>query len=555
MPDTRAQELALRRRTPDPELWTFAESFDRRLDKLLERTLHIQFPNPHYQRDPVTFCREILGVEPWEKQWQIMELVRDHDRVAICSGHKVSKSHTAASLALWYYCSFPDARVVMTSTTSRQVDQILWRELRMIRARSGRCVECKERDPEGLLIKRPCEHSALIDGEQGELARTGLKSEDFREIVGFTAKESEAVAGISGRNLFYIADEASGIDDLIFEAIEGNRAGGAKLLLLSQGTRNSGEFYEAFYGKSKLYATMRISSEDTPNYKARKLVIPGLATYEWCEDKKQEWGEASPLYQIRVKGQHALQEEAKIFTVHAITQAEQRWPSMEAAGRLFVGLDPAGESGLGDDTCFAIRRGMKLLTLRTQRGLNDEQHLVQLLILLTEFRLPRETPVVVLDREGRIGASLAGRLRNFTEMNPNAFELVTVRASDKAQRKPHIYDRARDELAANLEQWFRDGGAIPEDVKLATELHVLEWKQAINGRLKLTPKELIRKLIGRSPDRYDAFALSAWEPLSLSSGDLPPSAATATREGADAVTPYAEQTIDPYGGNEWWRSR
>jgi phage terminase large subunit len=514
----------------------------------------IRFPDPHYQRNPVGFFRDILGVEPWSRQRQILEAVRDHPRVAICSGHKVSKSHTAAGIALWFYCSFNDARVVLTSVTARQVDQILWRELRMLRARSGRCVDCKRKDPEGLLIPRPCEHSAIIDGEQGDLARTGLKSPDFREVVGFTAKEAEAVAGISGKNLLYIPDEASGIEDAIFEAIEGNRAGGARIVMFSNGTRNEGEFYEAFNAKQRLYFTMRISSEETPNVVEGREVIPGLATREWIEEKKIEWGEDSPMYRVRIKGEHAVGEDAKIFSIHTISQAEARWMDTPEAGRLFIGVDPAGESGLGDESAFSARRGLKQLVLRTATGLNDEAHLVQVLSLIAALKLPRETPVVVLDREGSIGSSLAGRLRAYLEAEPAAppFELVTVRASDKAIRQPHLYDRIRDELCANLYQWCRDGGAILSDSKLAKEMHAPEWKQGINGKLKATPKDTLRKMLGRSPDRFDALALSVWEPLSLHD-DLP--AGAAQHAAAAEAGPYAENVMDPYSALNTWGQR
>src|SRR5690606_35865340 len=123
----------------------------------------------------------------------ILEAVRDHQRVAVSSGHKCGKSMSAAILSLWYYCSFPNARAIMSSTTARQVDQILWRELKMVRTRGGKCVACKAADPEDRKIARPCPHSALIEGDIGELARTGLKSPDFREVFGFTAREAEAV--------------------------------------------------------------------------------------------------------------------------------------------------------------------------------------------------------------------------------------------------------------------------------------------------------------------------------------------------------------------------
>lgn len=551
MTTTIATELDRRRQQPalKSRLRPMYPSIARdRLLNAFEQSRRVQLPSDRYRQDPVAFFREVLGVTTWARQVEVIEAIRDHPRVAVASGHKVSKSHTAAGIALWFYSSFPEARVVMTSTTSRQVDQILWRELKMMRARGGRCLACKNDDPSGHRIPRPCSHSAIIEGDQGELARTGLKSSDFREIFGFTAREAEAVAGISGRNLLYLPDEASGIPDEIFEAIEGNRAGGARLAMFSNPTRTEGEFFAAFTSKSNLYKTLRISSEESPNVVEGKVVIPGLATREWIEEKRTEWGEDSAMYKVRIRGEFALKEDGKIFSIHMLEQAEQNWHDTPEAGRLFVGLDPAGPSGSGDETVFAVRRGMRLIELRTFRGLTAEAHLVQLLALLSAKKLPRETPVVVIDREGSIGAELYGLMRNFTEGNPAAFEFVAVRASDRAMRQPAIYDRLRDELAANLEAWFRDGGAILEDAKLSAELHCLEWKQAVNGRLKLTPKDLLRKLLGRSPDRYDALALAAWEPLSLR--ELAPAAAELAAESAGT-----RPALDPYAGARAWKRR
>jgi phage terminase large subunit len=198
--------------------------------------------------------------------------------------------------------------------------------------------------------------------------------------------------------------------------------------------------------------------------------------------------------------------------------SEQRWADTPDAGRLFIGLDPAGESGSGDETVYSARRGLKQTFMRAHRGLNEEQHLTQLLVYVAQLKLPRETPVVVVDREGSIGSRLFNTLRNYAETT-RAFDVVGVRASDKAVRRPQVYDRMRDELAANLEQWFRDGGAILEDAKLEAELHTFEWKQNVNGRFKLTPKVDVKKAhrpLARPLRR--AWPSAAWEPLSLREG-------------------------------------
>lgn len=522
-----------------------------------ERTVasRLSWPSPRYASDPVAFCREILGVEPWSRQVELLEALRDHRRVTVRSGHKVSKSHSAACVALWFFCTFTDARVVMTSTTARQVEDILWRELRMVLHRSGVCAACKARDNERypnqphLHTRAPCEHSAMIPESPAEKARTGLHSDDFREIVGFTAKEAEAVAGVSGVNLLYIVDEASGVAQVIFEAIEGNRAGGARLVMFSNPTRNEGEHFDSFHSKKHLYHCITISSEETPNVIAGRRVIPGLAEREWIEEKKLEWGEDSALYKIRVQGIHALHEDGKIFSVHTIAEAEKRWLETPELGRLYLGVDPAGEKGQGDESAFVPRRGLRALEIIRRQGLDEDAHLVAILEILGRHKITRETPVVVIDPEGSIGAALLGKLTSFLSerRNRGLFELVAIKASSRSLRQADLYDRNRDALTGNMQSWFRDGGAIPEDVKLAAELHAPEWRTQINGRIKVTPKPELRKILGRSPDSYDALALACWEPLSLREDE----------DDEDEDEPDDDDdtgsTMDPYSGSGTWR--
>ena len=513
------------------------------------------FPSPKYRDDPVRFFREVIGVEPWHRQREVIEAVRDHRRVTVKSGHKVSKSHTASGIALWFYCSFPDGRVVMTSTTSRQVDDILWRELKMMRARSGVCVDCKRLNEDRAAheqIVAPCEHSAIIDGEIGELARTGLKSSDFREIKGFTAREAEAVAGISAPNLLYILDEASGIKPEIFEAIEGNRAGGARIIMFSNPTRTSGDFYDSHNSKAEFYSCHTISSEETPNVvfgDDDPRAIPGLASREWIEEKQKEWGEDSAMYKVRAKGEFAELEEGKIFSLHEIAEAEQRLEETPKNGRLFIGLDPAGEGENADECVWAMRRGQSVYDLIAMRGLTKEAILMHTLSLCKKHRDKREIPVLVLDREGKIGAEVYGFFLAFLSTRKEApFQLVPVRASDRSPRNPTVYDRMRDFLAGNLLDWLREGGAIVSDTKLEQELHVFEWiEQERTGRVKITRKVDVRKELGRSPDRFDALCLCVWEPNSVAED-------TGLRENTieDEDIAGNEHAFDPYGSRDSW---
>jgi hypothetical protein len=538
---------------PVYEPLTFGGEAIRIMREAAEAAHRIRFPSPRYQADPIGFFDDILGVHPWSRAREILCAVRDHPRVAVKSGHKIAKSHTAAGIALWFYCSFPDARAIMSSTTARQVDEILWRELSMMRARSGVCLACKRGDPDGTL-KAPCPHSGVIEGDIGLLARTGLKSPDFREIVGFTAREAEAVAGISGRNLLYLIDEASGVPDVIFEAMEGNRAGGARIVLFGNPTRTSGVFFDAFHSKSRFWHGITVSSEESPNVTGAEPPVPGLATPEWIAEKREEWGETSPMYAVRVKGEFPTREDGKIFSIDTITQAGARWSSTLAEGRLWIGIDPAGPTGEGDDTVFCARRGLKVLELVEFLGLNEAAHLVHLLGFIDAHKAhPREQPVVVLDREGPIGTKLYNLLGAHVAAH-GGFELVGVAASGPASRDPAVYHRQRDVLTASLEAWVRSGGALPPHAKLEKQLHAVEWYTTAAGKVKVTAKEDLRRDLGRSPDHYDALALSTYEPLSLrldDDVDASPAVRRLARDEEDTIG----SAIDPYAAEDAWEER
>jgi hypothetical protein len=493
-----------------------------------------------YRDDPVAFVREVLGMRPTRKQCEILECVRDHKRVSVRSGRRVGKSYVFAMIALWFYCTMgPDARVVLMATTDRQVKQIMWRAIEMLYARA--------------LVKIP--------GVKAESHEGGLVWKDlFCEIKGYTARDAEAIAGIAGARLMYLIDEASGVKQQIFDAVEGNLAGGnAWLCLISNPTRNEGEFYDSHHSKSAEvmgptfgYHTFEISSYESPNV-TREFAeqVPGLATLEWIERQKQAWGEDSAWFRVHVLGEFAINEERKLFSLAALTAAEERYESAQALGRLWIGLDPAGPGGQGDETAIVIRRGQKVLAIWRGKGLTPEGHLAQTLALISEWRAPVEKlpPVIVYDAGGDVGRDVGRALVDHLDRNLGAFELVKTFGSWKPQRLPFVYVTLRDEMAANAEKWLRAGGAIPEDVKLKRDLHVLEFDPATKDRLQLIKKDGpngIRVLLGRSSDTGDAFVLCCWEPMRFADEHEHDGGSTANEDPGPGFDPY--RGIDPYGG-------
>jgi hypothetical protein len=85
-----------------------------------------------YQTNPVRFVREVLGSELWSRQVEILEAIRDHPQVTVRSGHGVGKTFVAACAALWWLYSFRPSLVLTTAPTARQVESLLWGEIRRL---------------------------------------------------------------------------------------------------------------------------------------------------------------------------------------------------------------------------------------------------------------------------------------------------------------------------------------------------------------------------------------------------------------------------------------
>lgn len=556
------------RRVGRPKGLSLAQDFGRACSDALGSLSTISFPCAQYQTDILGYAEDVLGFTCcytldqlvairddedargvpehertpclWPKQIEILLAIQNavnsesDKRVAVSSGHKISKSHTAAIAGLWFYSSFQDAKTVLTSTTYHQVQTILWDEFRKVRFRS----------------------KVVIPGDMHQLAASGFVSEDFRTARGFTAREPEAVAGISGKNLLFILDEASGIPDAIHEAVGGNMAGGAALVMFSNPTRTVGTFFDAFNAKKDFYTTFQVSSEETPNAATGRRLIPGLATRAFVDEMAAEWGKDSAFYKIRVLGQFVLADESKPFSVARILAAEVAWHDTLPEGRLHIGVDPAGPGGNGDETGFCARRGNRVLEIYARQSLTEDGIVEEIKGLIAKHRAPREDidtkcPIVAIDREGPIGYKVWVKFKAYAESLQGAMvRVLGIRASEKAIRRADLYHLVRDELWGNLEAWFKGGGAVPRDTKLAKELSTIEWSQNLQGKLKATPKDDIRKLLeGRSPDRADALALAVWEPSGHAHehDDAPPPPPPQNNSRTPTLDPYAGGgAFDPY---------
>lgn len=469
-----------------------------------------------YRDDPAGFASDVLGVRLWSRQIEICRAVAEHPRVAVRSGHKVGKSTSAVVLALWWVCTRERGYVAMTSATARQVRAVLWRELRHVYR--------KHRSVDGALI----DPSERIGGTLHKVPDRGLEFDDDRAIIGFTADSAENAAGISGAEVLFIVDEASGVEGQIFDALEGNRAGGARMVMFGNPTKTTGEFHAAFHAKRPFYRTVHVSSEEAAEVTPP---IPGLATRAWVDEKRAEWGTDSPLYAVRVAGNFPRQSANAVIGVDVVEAAIARWrdafgqgddsdtalerATLEGSEPLRIGVDVARYGD--DESIIATRRGRAVYDLRAFQGLDGPQLAGHVIVAARERRRGEEPVVVAVDETG-VGASCLDALR---AASPPWLTVVGVNSAS-APREGETYLNLRAQLAFDLRDFLRGGGAIPDDSHAAQELVATTYSFGARNRIQIVSKDDLKKQIGRSPDRFDALALAVFEPRVWDVDDSPP---------------------------------
>ena len=74
-------------------------------ERCVARSKTLTWPSPKYAKNPVAFARDILGVNLWSRQVEVLNAIRDNRNVSVRSGHKVGKSTVVAVAALWFFCT------------------------------------------------------------------------------------------------------------------------------------------------------------------------------------------------------------------------------------------------------------------------------------------------------------------------------------------------------------------------------------------------------------------------------------------------------------------
>lgn len=456
-----------------------------------------------HRLDPLAYIKEMLHLELWGAQEEIVRALMEHNRVLVKASHSVGKTYVAAAMVNWHFDAYNPGLTLTTAPTAAQVNEALWKEIR--KQRRGMDVQASSR-------------SALL-GHKG--------SDHYAQ--GYTAETGEAFQGRHEEHVLIVFDEAVGVPSTFWEAAEGMMTGQSKWLAICNPTDLSSTAYEAEV--SGLWHVISVSALDHPNIAAQlrgeKPVIPAAVNLSWVEGRVREWctpiEKASakptdiewppgsdiwfrpgPLFESRVIGRWPSQGSMNVWTEVLWNIALKQQP-LRPLDPLEIGCDVAR---FGDDyTTIIARRGKAAIHYETHNGWSTRATAEQLRNLATKLCASGEDPrevIIRIDDDG-VGGGVTDQSYGFN------FKAVSgaSRAIDNG-----AYPNKRSELwfavAQRAEEGLLDLSRLPSEVLSLLRRQAMspQWKLDSMGRRVVEPKADTKKRLGRSPDDMDALNLA-----------------------------------------------
>lgn len=425
-----------------------------------------------WRDNPVRMVEDLFGITPDKWQSEALLAIAKEDRVAIRSGHGVGKSALMSWAILWWMLTHYPCKVACTAPTSHQLNDVLWGEI-------AKWV--------GLL---PDSWRNLINVKSDRVELSANPMESFASARTARKEQPEAFQGFHSENMLFIVDEASGVEDIIFEVGSGSMSTkGAKTLMAGNPTRTQGYFFDAFNKMRDSWHCIQVDCTTS------KMVNPA-----WIESMKKQYGEDSDVYRVRVKGDFPRGDDNTVIPLHLIEAAVGREVD-PVEGKMIWGVDVARFGG--DKSALAKRRKNTLTEkVKTWQG-KDLMQTVGIIVREYEETPHKERPDIILVDSIGLGSGVVDRLREqgYPARGVNVAESPSV-DSDK-------FARLRDELWWKVREWLESREAVlPEQDELIGDLATPTFEILSTGKIKVESKADIKKRLPRSPDCADAFCLT-----------------------------------------------
>lgn len=446
----------------------------------------------YYADHPVEFVEDIIGATPDEEQAKILRSVAQNQMTSVRSGHGVGKSTVEAWTVIWFMVTRPFPKIPCTAPTQHQLFDILWAEvskwLRHNKALADEIVWTKEK-----------------------VYMKGYPEEWF--AVARTASKPDALQGFHADDVLYIIDEASGVDDSIFEPVLGALSTpGAKLLMCGNPTQLSGFFYESHNKNRSSYAAFHIDGRKSSR-----------VSQDFVQTIIRMYGEDSDVFRVRVAGDFPLQEDDIFIPLPLVENSIMtEFSPRKKPDSIHIGCDVAR---FGDDrTVIGYKIDEKAEFYKKRQG-QDTMKTADDIVLLGEMLVQRyrltpdkDDPIPVKVDDGGVGGGVVDRLRQMKRNAPEKLwwlEIYPVIFGQRIKHK-HYHDSTTYmmSVAKKLLQPYDEDGhrkpvelILPDDDDLVAQLSGRKYGLTETSKIKVESKDAMKKRGRPSPDEADCVLL------------------------------------------------
>lgn len=448
----------------------------------------------YYADHPVEYVEDIIKAKPDPQQRKILRSVASNRMTSVRSGHGVGKSAIQAWVLIWFITTRPFPKIPCTAPTQHQLFDVLWAE-----------------------VSKWIRNNPLLSDEiiwtKEKVYMKGHPEEWF--AVARTASKPDALQGFHADNVLYIIDEASGVDDKIFEPVLGSLSTeGSRLLMCGNPTQLSGFFYDSHNKNRTSYKTFHIDARDS------SLVSP-----ESIQTIINMYGEDSDVFRVRVAGEFPLAEDDIFIPLPLVEKSIYTEYTPKAHPDLIhIGCDVARFGS--DKTVIGYRTDEKMTFYKKRQG-QDTMKTADDIIMLGEWLVKKynlkpdtDNTIPVKVDDGGVGGGVVDRLRQVKRNDTDRFWWMEVIPVNFGQRIPHkyYYDTTTYMMAVvkKLLQPFDDDGLpkpveliLPDNDDMVAQLSGRKYSLTENSKIRIESKEAVKKRGRPSPDEADCVLLCA----------------------------------------------
>ncbi len=445
-----------------------------------------------WREKPEKFVWDQFGVDP--DAWQLDALRKlgdpsiDKRRVAMqaCAGPGES------TVLAWFGWNFMTCygranehpKGAAVSITGENLKLNLWAELAKWRNRSPLLQRLFDQTNSAIFARNHPETWQLS-------ARSFPKKANVDEL-------GATLSGLHSEYVLYLIDESGGVPPAIGRAAEQGLSNCKVGVIAQAGNPMSLEslLYECVTKLRAQWAVVRISGDPDDPARSPRIDVT------WAREQIATYGRENPWVKIYILGKFPPSSVNALIGPDDCDVAKKRIYREDEYTYMppVLGADCAR---FGDDSTVLVKRqGLVCFPFEQMRNAKT-QHIGGRII---HKKVNEGIDTVFIDN------AYGGGVIDYCELLGHTLIGVDFAGAPVV---PNRYYNRRAEMAVTAMEYIKAGGHIPDDPEFIAEAcaHTYTFK---DGLFLIEPKDLVKKKLGRSPDKFDAYILTHAAPVAIS---------------------------------------